>query len=93
LLGGDDFLSKLADERVFAVDQHQASHFDGAGVMRYHHRKKITVRVTGLSRRSHFLMHLVHSCGHHSPKLGTSLRSVTSVSTVLARYWRNQQPP
>jgi hypothetical protein len=52
LLPCDDFFGKLSNERVPAVDQHQASHFDGAGVMRYHHRKKITVRITGLPRRS-----------------------------------------
>jgi hypothetical protein len=48
LLAGDDFLGKLSNEWVSTVDQQQASHFDGTSVMRYHHREKITVRITAM---------------------------------------------
>jgi hypothetical protein len=60
LLARKDFLSKLSNEWISPVDQNQASHFDGARVMRYHHRKKIAVRVIGPGRRGHLFVHFVY---------------------------------
>jgi hypothetical protein len=90
LLPRDDFLGKLSDEWVPPVDQYQASHFDGSRVVRYHDRKKIPVRITCLPRRHHFVMHPVHSGGHHSAKLRSGLGSIHLMNTVLAHGWRDQ---
>jgi hypothetical protein len=93
LLAGDDFLGKLSNEWVSTVDQQQASHFDGTSVMRYHHREKITVRITGLRSSRHLLVHLLHCRRHQSSKLGTDLASMVIVGTVLAPGWSDQEPP
>jgi hypothetical protein len=59
LLARDNFFGKLSNEWISPVDQYQASHFDRARVMRYHHGQKIAVWVTGLRRRGHLVVHVV----------------------------------
>ena len=47
LLAGNDFLGKLSDQGVFSVNQHEARHFNGTGVVWNHHGEKVAIGISG----------------------------------------------
>ena len=45
LLAGNNFLGETANERILAMNQDEAGHFNRAGMMWNHGRKEIDIRV------------------------------------------------